>query len=81
MKTTIDTLQIAFLLMLGLIAVIMIFGTPEDETTWFASFLISKIIGVGCGYIAWLCYKKWNKDNQWLSAYEAYCNKVDDSII
>lgn len=81
MKTTIDTLQIAFLLALGLIAVIMIFGTPEDETAWFASFFISKFIGAGCGYIAWLCYKKWNKDNRWLSAFEAYCDDVNKSTL
>lgn len=52
------------LLLLGFVAIIGIFGVPDDDSpTWFGDMIFSKVVGFGAGYAMYRLIKNWSKNN------------------
>ena len=52
------------LLLLGFVAIIGIFGVPDDDSpTWFGDMIFSKVVGFGAGYSMYRLIENWSKNN------------------
>ena len=50
------------LLLLGFVAIIGIFGVPDDDSpTWFGDMIFSKAVGFGAGYAIYRLIEHWSK--------------------
>lgn len=78
MNKTISFIRIAILFVLGMVAILLIFGEEQDENilAFLLHVIVDKALGIGlCFYIGRL-YKRWSKVDPWLMAYDKMCDEV-----
>lgn len=67
------------LLLLGFVAIIGIFGVPDDDSpTWFGDMIFSKVVGFGAGYAIYRLIKHWSKKNL-IPEFDELTKEEDDS--
>ena len=64
-------IRASVLMLLAITALICVFSEPcEDSASWGQTFLVSKGIGAIAIYAVVLLFKRWGKEESWLSADE-----------
>ncbi|WP_301196570.1 MULTISPECIES: hypothetical protein [Muribaculaceae] len=78
MNKTISFIRIAILFVLGMFAILFIFGEEQDANllTWMLRVIVDKALGFGAVIIITRLYKRWSKVDPWFIAYDKMCDKV-----
>ena len=78
MNKTISFIRIAILFVLGMVAILLIFGEEQDANllTWILRFIVDKAVGFGTMFLIVRLYKRWSKVDPWLITYDKMCEEV-----
>ena len=78
MNKTISFIRIAILFVLGMVAILLIFGEEQDANllTWTFRFIVDKAVGFGTMFLIVRLYKRWSKVDPWLITYDKMCEEV-----
>lgn len=78
MNKTISIIRLAILCVLGLFAVIFLFGEEQDENALYflLHVIVDKAIAISLFYYIDRLYKRWSKVDPWLKAYDKMCDEV-----
>ncbi len=80
MNKLISIIRIVTLAVIGMLAMIFLFGAPGNANLadWLTYFIIDKAIACGAIVLFIQLYKHWSKVDPWLIAYNKMCDEVLD---
>lgn len=78
MSKTISVIRISILFSLLGFGTLFLLGEETDKN-YLIHIIIDKTLGITAFAYAYRLYKRWNKVDPWLKAYDKMCDKVMDT--